>query len=216
MRHATTPFEFVTASYLVRILPERAWTLAELADGLRTCSDASIFHHTFQSLERHHYTTFSNDFAQWTAAACNEPWLGERLAAVDVRDITSLEILRHALVDPIDQHLSHLPDAAGRRAFEPFYFSESLGIQVPLGTSASTLAELAEGINTLSLQTIHHHFINSRIRLRLATNDFSHWIDQALGYPELARRLDRIDIYVNTLEDLRREILTALTSWTDV
>jgi hypothetical protein len=216
MRHATSPFEFVTASYLVRVLPERAWTLGELADGLRTCSDASIFHHTFQSLERHNYTTFSNDFAQWTAAACNEPWLAERLAAVDVRDITSLEILRHALVDPIDQHLSHLPDDARRRAFEPFYFSESLGIQVPLGTSAATLPELAAGIRTLSPQTIHHHFINSRIRLRLATNDFSHWIEHALGYPELARRLDRIDIYVNTLEDLRREILTALTSWTDV
>jgi hypothetical protein len=216
MRRATSPFEFVTASYLVRILPQRANTLGELADGLRTCSDASIFHHTFQSLERHHYTTFSNDFAQWTSAACNEPWLAERLAAVDVRDITSLQTLREALVDPIDHHISGHPDAAKRRAFEPFYFCESLGVQVPLGTSASTLPELSAGIAALSLQTIHHHFINSRIRLHLATNDFSHWIDQSLGLPPLARKLDRIDVYVNTLDDLRREILATLSSWTDV
>src|SRR5689334_5955555 len=128
MAEAPERFDFVTVSYLVRIRPERATNLAELADGLRSCSGASIFHHTFESLERHHYTDFSNDFAQWTRAACNEAWLAERLAAVDVRDCVSLEALRSMLADAIADHLEQHPEAATRRAFEPFYFGEAVEV----------------------------------------------------------------------------------------
>jgi hypothetical protein len=206
------PFRFVTASYLVLIRPERAWTLGELAEGLRTCSNASLFHHTFQSLERHHYTRFSSDFAQWTLTACNEAQLAERLASVDVRDCVTFEELRDAIVTPIASHLSMSPASANRAAFEPFFFCEHESIEVPLGPQASTLRELAEGIRLLDLQTIHHHFINSRVRLHLKTNDFSHWIRHNLGLTGVAQRLDRIDIYMNTLDDLRREILSAIRS----
>src|SRR5262245_6630230 len=206
------PFRFVAASYVVVIRPERAWTLTELAGGLRTCSDASLFHHTFQSLERHHYTRFSSDFAQWSLAACNEPQLAERLAAIDVRDVLSFENLRQSVITAIEDHLDAAPGAAHRPAFEPFYFCEHKTIEAPLGTQATSLRELAEGIRLLDLQTIHHHFINSRVRLQLKTNDFSHWIRHTLGLTGVAQRLDRIDIYMNTLEDLRREILSAIRS----
>jgi hypothetical protein len=61
--------------------------LAELRDGLETCTDGSIFYHTFQSLERHHFLAegFSNDFAQWILAAVNCPELAEQLAEPDIR-----------------------------------------------------------------------------------------------------------------------------------
>ena len=212
MDDTRAPFRFVTASYLVRVRPERAWTLEELAGGLRTCSNASLLHHTFQSLERHHYTRFSSDFAQWALAACNEARLAERLAAVDVREFVSFDDLRQALITAVQTHLDTTPGAARRHVYEPFFFCEHTTIEVPLGTQAYTLRELAEGIRLLDLQTIHHHFINSRVRLQLKTNDFSQWIRHNLGLTGVAQRLDRIDIYVNTLEDLRREILSAIRS----
>jgi hypothetical protein len=215
MRQAKAPFQFVTASYLVRIRPETADSLAELTSGLRSCSNASIFHHTFQSLERHHYTFFSSDFAQWVLAACNEARLAERLAAVDVRDFVSFEALREAVIQPIEDHLERFPESAQRRAFEPFYFCEVRELSVPLDRQASNLDELAAGIEVISLQTIHYHFINSRVRLHLKTNDFSHWISRELDLPELAGRLDRIDIYMDTLDDLRRDIVATIRSWTD-
>src|SRR5438034_2487645 len=70
---AETPFDFVTASYLTRIGNQSAGTLAELLTGLEHCSDASIFHHTFQTLGSHHFLTdgFSNDFAQWALSDTN-------------------------------------------------------------------------------------------------------------------------------------------------
>jgi hypothetical protein len=41
----------------------------------------------------------------------------------------------------------------------------------------------------------------------LRTNDFSHWFDAALGLPKLAANADRIDIYTNTLDTARRELI---------
>ncbi len=73
MNTAETPFEFVTVSYLTRIGNQSGGTLAELLTGLEHCSDASIFHHTFQTLGSHHFLTegFSNDFAQWVLSDTN-------------------------------------------------------------------------------------------------------------------------------------------------
>src|SRR5947209_8571881 len=96
---AETPFDFVTASYLTRIGNQSAGTLAELLTGLEHCSDASIFHHTFQTLGTHHFLTegFSNDFAQWVLASTNRNDLAEQLTALDIRDYTSIAALRSDL-----------------------------------------------------------------------------------------------------------------------
>lgn len=214
MRQARQPFQFVAASYLIRISRDRVMTLAELARVLHVCSDASIFHHTFQSLERHHYVSFSNDFAQWVLTGCNEAALAERLAAIDLRDCTSIGDLRKFLTARVDGYVRDNLSAAAREALEPFYFCEALEFLVNRAEKATTLAELEAGIRKMSLQTLHHHFINSRLRLHLQTNDFSHWIDTSLALPELARQVDSIDMYVNTLDGLREEILQTIHPWT--
>ncbi|HTQ87520.1 MAG TPA: DUF5752 family protein [Candidatus Binatia bacterium] len=213
MKSGREPFRFVTASYLIRICGHRAVNLREFAAALRVCPDASIFHHTFQSLERHHYASFSNDFAQWVLASCNEPALAERLAAIDIRDCTSIAVLRNSLEGAVQAYLERHPVSPDHAVSQPFYFCESLEFTEQRNEEARTLAELAEGIGRISLQTLHHHFINSRLRLHLETNDFSHWIRNSLEQPELAGKLDRIDIYMNTLDGLRQEILRTLESW---
>jgi len=213
MKQATEPFQFVTASYLVRICPERARTVGDLLRGVTSCSDASIFYHTFQSLEAHHYTTFSSDFAQWAMSACNDALLAERLVGVDFRDFVSIDDLRKELVQRLDEHIQQQPPAASRSAFEAFYFCEAVEKTVSRDEQATTLGELAEGIRRIGLQTLHHHFINSRLRLKLQTNDFSHWIRMNLALPHLADALNRIDIYTNTLENIRSEVLETIEPW---
>jgi hypothetical protein len=74
METAQTPFNSFTVSYLTRIGNTSAiTTLSEFLAGLEHCSDASIFHHTLQTLVIHHFLTegFSNDFAQWVLAGVN-------------------------------------------------------------------------------------------------------------------------------------------------
>jgi hypothetical protein len=215
MRRAKTPFQFIAASYLIRIGRARAHTLAELASCLKEVSDASIFYHTFQSLEEHHYTAFSSEFAQWVMAACNQTALAERLAAIDAGEFVSIDGLRDALVRAVEEHITQHPEGQNNVAFEPFYFREEVEFTLPLEMRAMTLAELADGIGKLSLQSLHHHFISSRLRLQLKTNDFSYWIENELHLPELARKLNRLDFHTNTLDGLRDEVVTTIRQWSN-
>ena len=91
-RVAKAPFFFNSSAHLIRILRERAYTLGEFAQALAVCPDDSIFQHTFQTLQEHHYIRegFSNDFGHWAFAACNEVALAEQLSALDVREFTFL------------------------------------------------------------------------------------------------------------------------------
>src|SRR5579862_9761382 len=93
---AADPFQFSIAAYLTRVGNQVACNLSELTKGLAHSSDASIFHHTFQTLGSHHFLTegFSNDFAQWVLASTNRGELAENLASVDIRDYVSISELR--------------------------------------------------------------------------------------------------------------------------
>lgn len=209
MNVADTPFEFVTSSYLTRIGNQSAGTLAELLVGLEQCSDASIFHHTFQTLSSHHFLTegFSNDFAQWVLSATNRNDLAEQLAALDIRDYMSIAAVRSDLCRVVRDFCAAQPQFANQSALERFYFCESVEVTVPLGRSARTLDEFHEGLEHISHAGFYFHFISSRLRLQLRTNDFSRWLCDSLGLRTLADSVNRIDIYTNTLDSARAKML---------
>ena len=215
MKVAKAPFRFMAAAMLTRVTGQRAVTLAELLDGIRLCSDDSIFNHTFQSLQQHHFLTegFSNDFAQWALAACNEPRLAECLSSLDIRQYPALDDLRTELVRALETYLREAPDSAQRRAFEPFYFCEAITVAVPTQWQAHTLAEFCEALSLVSIHTVHFHFVAARLREPLTVNDFSFWIEESLGLKELADSIDQIDIYTNTLEGVRTRLLVEATPW---
>ncbi|MBZ5551836.1 MAG: DUF5752 family protein [Acidobacteriia bacterium] len=210
MKTAENPFRFVTAAYLTRICNQKASTLAELSRGLEESSDASIFYHTFQSLGRYHFLTegFSNDFAQWALASCNRAELAEMLASLDIRDYLSLAELRTDLRRLVDNYCRLHPQFAEQGSFEPFYFCEGIEVMVPLDKEARTLDEFCEGLRNMSNAAFQYHFITSRLRLQLRTNDFSQWFETELGLPALAKRANQIDIYTNTLDSGREKLLS--------
>jgi uncharacterized protein DUF5752 len=208
-RWARSPFYFNSASHLLRIGCEKATNLQELLEAVRTCAESSIFQHTFQTLEEHHFIGegFSNDFSHWSFASCNEMGLAERLAAIDVREFTSIATLRERLVLIIEEYLQKNPRAATRTAMEPFYLMASDLVVVPTPYVARNLEEFADGLRKVSIHAIYYHFIDARIRLRLNNNDFSVWLENELDLAQAADRLNRIDIYTTTLEGVRRGIL---------
>ena len=218
MRQAKKPFEFTTAANVIRICGLKATTLAELLTQMRQCTDASIFHHTFQSLEIHHFLTegFSNDFAQWALAACNEAALAERLAAVDLREYVSVAALRDDLVSITEDYIQSRPGSGDRPAFEPFWFCETVSVTVSAGVWARNLAEFVTGLESISLHAVHFHFLISRLRLQLRSNDFSHWLATTLDLTELAEQVNKIDIYTNTLEGVRQTIVKLCQPWVGI
>jgi hypothetical protein len=62
-------------------------------------------------------------------------------------------------------------------------------------------------MNRVPHACLQFHFITSRLRLHLRTNDFSYWLAKDLGQKELARRVDQIDVYTNTLDSARTQII---------
>ncbi|MGB2602221.1 MAG: DUF5752 family protein [Candidatus Sulfotelmatobacter sp.] len=202
-------FYFNASAHLVRITREKAATLSEFLQALRECPEGSIFQHTFRTLQEHHFIRegFSNDFAHWALSACNEPSLAEGLASVDVREFTSVAQLRERFVQIVEGFLERTPAAVNRAAKETFYFCASDIMVIPTSFVAHTLQEFAEGLRGISLHSIHHHFIEARLRLKLMSNDFSQWLYEDLGLTDAARQLNRIDIYTVTMEDVRKQII---------
>jgi hypothetical protein len=209
LRWARSPFYFNSASHLLRIGREKATTLMELLEAIRTCPESSIFQHTFQTLAEHHFISsgFSNDFSHWAFASCNEVELAERLASIDVREFTSIAALRERLIHVIESYLQKNPRAATRAAMEPFYLMASDLVVVPTPYGGRNLEEFADGLRKVSIHAIYYHFIDARLRLKLNSNDFSVWLDKELDMPQAADKVNRIDIYTSTLEDVRRGIL---------
>ncbi|MGA8619893.1 MAG: DUF5752 family protein [Candidatus Sulfotelmatobacter sp.] len=202
-------FYFNTSAHLVCITRQKAGSLSEFLEALRECPEGSIFQHAFRTLQEHHFIRegFSNDFAHWALSACNEPSLAEGLASVDVREFTSVAQLRERFVQIVEEFLRRAPAAANRAARETFYFCSSDIVVIPTSFAARTLQEFAEGLRGVSVHSIHHHFIEARLRLKLMSNDFSQWLYEDLGLTDAARQLNRIDIYTMTLEDVRKQII---------
>jgi hypothetical protein len=203
------PFYFNTSAHLLRVTKYKASSLGGLLDALRECPEDSVFQHTFRTLQEHHFIRegFSNDFAQWTNAACNEPGLAEQLASVDVREFTSVAELRQRFLQIMEDYLASDPEPGSRPAEETFYFCASDNVVVPTRFVAHTMQEFVEGLRQVSLHSIHHHFIEARLRLKLMSNDFSQWLHEDVGLTDAARALNRIDIYTGTLDEVRRQII---------
>ena len=208
VRKPAKPFYFNTSENLLRIGRQRAGNLCELQTAMQTCPDDSIFQHTFRTLQEHHFIRegFSNDFAHWSLSACHEPALAEQLASIDVREFTAIEGLRRRMLEILDDFLHSHPKSGSRPANEPFYFCASDLVVLPTKFAPDTLPGFLDGINQVSIHSIHHHFIEARLRLHRMSNDFSNWLEQEVGLDQPAEAIERIDIYTNTMEGVRLQI----------
>lgn len=209
LQKSKAPFYFNTSEHLLRISREKASNIKELFDCLGRCPRESVFQHTFRTLQEHHFIRhgFSNDLAHWCMSACNEPALAEQLASVDVREFTDLEELRGALLRILDSYIHEHGEAAARPAEEPFYFCLADLVVVPTNFVPDTLRGFADGLRSVTIHSIHHHFIEARLRLKLMSNDFSQWLLEEMSLPDVAREINRIDIYTGTMENVRQQIV---------
>jgi len=203
------PFYFYTSSNLVELTGEKANTLEELAALLKRCSGSAIFYHVFQSYRERHFAIekYHSDFAQWISTSLDEEALAEMLGTLDIRDFTTIRSLRECMIEIIDDHLRRLPQSGSRRGKTPFFFCQSISVIMPTKYIAKGLEEFYQIIGKIGIQSIHYHLIEARLRLGIHTNDFSHWLRESLGLKDLSQRIEDIDIYLHTLEEIRQIIL---------
>lgn len=209
----TEPFVFLGCLDLNELLSAEAHDARELLDQLGRVPVESIFCHTSASLLHRPVLAeaYPNDFALWVGNEVRDIRLAERLAAVDAFEAGSMERVREELTATIADHLQHLGTAPPRTQGKRFRFFQMHLVPVPTGHRAQTLPEFRDALAEVDVSAIFYHTIEARYRSGRGRGDFAEWVGTALGLPDLAERLARIDPHAGSLERLRDRHLSVLT-----
>jgi len=201
------PFDFRACISVLKSTRKKARNLRELRDIISVVSEDCLFHHTYQYFLKGHVLEYTNDFAHWAGESLEERALAERLANIDPYDLGSIDAVRRALVDAIDDYFVHFPEPREAMASDEFYFNETVSLVFPVGVRARNLAEFLAAVKYVDAASIYYHFFEARMRLGSGKDDFSSWMDQALGKTELALKVRSIDPFMHSLEDIRRHVI---------
>lgn len=205
MKKAKEPFRFFNRVHLTELTGLKAKNLKELADVLKTAPDSIMYYHTHHFLAEHHYLTPepANDFAVWVSDVLGDETLGEKLASIDAFEFPTLSALRERIVNVIGEHISLEPEPRKAPEGREFYFMKSVSVVLSTPYAARDLREFVEALRKLSLDSLYFHIFESRLRLGKPTNDFSVWLENSMGEPELAQEIAKFDPYSYTLEGTR-------------
>lgn len=211
---AKTPFHFFTRQNLTYLTAKKAKNARELMAGIQTVPAASIFHHTHHFLQQYEFLSPEppNDFAYWLSNVLKDSVLGEKLAAIDLRQFHRMEDIRRRLLEIMKEALG--PDGGADRNVPPgaeFNFMIAQTFVLPTKYVAKDLTEFRDCLFRISANSIYYHMFESRLRNEREISDFSIWLQESLSENKLAEAINKLDPYTQTVEGLRRK-LTRLTS----
>lgn len=202
------PFVFFTELRLAVMTGVAAGTLADLRQGLATVPGSSIFYHTHQAYLAQHFQkpVYYNDFARWIADALREHALAEQIAALDLLSFTSVRQLRDAILSLVDARLASPSPAGEAPPHGQFYFCRSRSFVLPTGLTAASVPDLFAALARASNASLYYHFFEARLRMERCSNNFSDWLNRK-GRADLAERIDGLDPYIRTLDELKADIV---------
>ena len=212
LRPGEGPFTFMACMELKEFVGLRAENERQLAQLLDEVPLDSIYYHTHGFLLRPRLPAgaYPNDFATWVDVQVRDRVLGERLAMVDPADFTTLQALREELVSVVDEHLRRIGIVPQVVSGEPFDFIQSRIVEIPTGIEVRTLQELRDALLEIDQSAIYFHLVEARLRLGRGRNDFAAWLEQGLGLPELAARVQAVNPYAGSLEQARARLIAIL------
>jgi hypothetical protein len=206
---AKKPFRFFTSSSLVEITGKKSHHLKEFIKILKEIDLSCIFFHMHHSFREYTFAPgqYSNDFARWVAEDLEEARLAERLSAIDVQEFVDLESLRARLVEIVEEHLLQAIEIRKTAPGREFYFLRGTEIVTATAYEVFTLEEFADTLNMVGMRSLYFHFFDARLRLGRKTNDFSNWIEFGLGEPVIAKKINDLDPYFITMDQLKQKII---------
>lgn len=206
------PFTFYKCLHLVVTTGRKAANLREFFQNLAVVEEESIFYHLQQAFRKYtlEMPEFPNDFAVWSAQFLQDRALAEKLADIDVNSFDNLAQLRHQLLKIVESHMASVPQDRGVPPGEEFCFNRAITFVIPTKLQAGDLEEFTSILSQIGTDSIYYHFLEAKMRVGRDNDDFSRWIRESLGQPELAGKLARIDPYQASLEELRARVLEAL------
>ncbi|MDI6732094.1 MAG: DUF5752 family protein [Candidatus Margulisbacteria bacterium] len=206
---AKSPFDFYTSSQLVEITGKKASNLHEFVIVLESIDSSSIFYHVHHAFREHQFAPglYTNDFAYWMRSELGENALAERIENINLKDYTELNSLREKIIEIIKNKIQNFPESGNIPAKHKFYFCRNIGVVQKTKYSARDLEEFCDNLCKVGLRSLFFHFFEARLRLGRKTNDFSDWIKHNFGDEPLARKIEALDPYLYTMDQLRDKII---------
>lgn len=204
-----TPFHFNEFMKIIKPTGQQAQSLRELLGVIKAAETDVIYHHMYRGYLRYapQLWDYPNDFARWANQGLESQVLAERLANINPFEHRNIEDVRTNIVDVIEDFIwenQYIPPV--RPGFE-FHFERSTGIILPTNRYARTLAQFVDALARSGVSVIYYHFFESRIRLGGGRDDFSEWLELNFELPELVSEIRKIDFYLYSLEDLRKNLI---------
>jgi hypothetical protein len=210
---AKGPFRFYTSLGLVELTGQMARNASELLEIVRKADDSSVFYHTHRYFREYHFVRgeCSSDFGQWAYDSMQEMTLGEKLTGIDILDYTDIPSLRSAIIAAIDDYINSGARVRDAPSGKEFHLCRLVSVIMPTRYIASNRDEFLHALKVININSIYYHLFEARLRLGRKTNDFSLWAEETMENPSVARRIESLDPYTHTLEELRSEIIGAIT-----
>lgn len=209
---AGEPFRFYTRLVLPELTGLRATTLRELVEHLEHVPLSVIYYHSLYFIQEHQHLTPQpvSDFARWVSDALDYRDLGEVLALVDPCQYVSLEEFRQRLVALVRDYLATHSDDRPAPAGQELFLMKSRILVFHTGREAHTLQELAHILRDVTIDSLHFHLFEARLRLGRPINDFSAWIERHFGDKDLAGQIALLDPYTRTGDGLRNALVALI------
>jgi len=207
-------FEVKDCALLVRMSGlSPAVNLRELRERVAIASENVLYHHFFETPIRHTFDDpfYRNDFAVWASLRLRDPALAERLGIIDPYGCTSIEALRAATLEIIDDRLSETAIVPWAGPGEEFFFAEAITVVFDTGERIRQPHDLPAAILRMTSGSIYFHFLEARRREPHGLDDFTAWfLQKAEEFADYRAALSAIDIYFNSLGQIREELARAL------
>lgn len=209
-KQAKEPFLFRSRVTLPEVTGRKAFTIAELLEGIKRADDAVIYYHTHRFIKQFHHLVpeGANDFAYWVTNTVQADRLGEELTSIDIVRYNSLSDIKDAFVGMIERHLAENPGplrtvAPGRE----FHFMRAIRFSLPTACEALDYPSFLGCLRNVSPSSLYLHVFEARLRPPYGVDDFSHWFRKEFGDEQVGREISRLDPYSYTLEGLRARII---------
>lgn len=208
-KQAKNPFRFLTSSVLVVLTGQRAHHLKGFVEKMKNMDDNVIFYHVHNAYREYHFAPgkYTNDFAYWIGEVLGESTLAEKIANIEVYDYTDLKSLKAVIVGMIEAFLATAVEIRKAPPGKEFYFCRNKSFIMPTKYSAANLDEFCEGLRKVGMRSLYFHFFEARLRLGHRSNDFSEWMRQELREEDLAQKIEKLNPYLYTLDELRDKII---------
>jgi len=199
------PFEFSTVAHLEYPAGRTANDLVSLREGIARVPPESLFFHIARVAVRHPraHDLPPNDFANWTAAALQEPEVAERLAFAGSQPLTELEALRSSLLRILDESGSrkHAEPAAQAATF---HFITARSVKAPLDLVAAEPEQVVHLWPQIDTAAAFYHLVEARV-LGPGQDDLAAWL-KSRGATKLAEVAESVTMGGMPLLRLHREI----------